>query len=115
MAALLALAGGDRGPGGRRRRVVDGFDDRLPSRHRHLEIKKLSLVMKGKLSMEIHRLQMSILFPDIRLLRSSLLKIKFFLKQINLSFIWDSGSHLMLCLHMIESNSMRKTSTRGGC
>ena len=30
-------------------------------------------------------------------------QVKFFLKQINLSFIWDKCCHLMMCLHLIET------------
>ena len=49
----------------------------------------------------VHQLQM---VPDISLLRSSLLAIKFFLKQINLSFLRDKCCHLTFCLRLVELN-----------
>ena len=49
----------------------------------------------------VHK-KMLLLAPDISLLRSKLPKIKFFLKQINLSFLRHNWCHLTLCLHLIE-------------
>ena len=52
----------------------------------------------------LHLLQMLPLVPNISLLRSSLLKSIFFLKQFNLSFMLDKCCHLRLCLHVFEPN-----------
>ena len=41
MAALLAVAGRDGRPRGRRGGVVDGLDDGLPPRQRHLQLDAL--------------------------------------------------------------------------
>ena len=52
----------------------------------------------------LHKQKMLPLVPDISLLRSSPLKSKFFLKQLNLSTIRYKCYHLRLCLHLFEPN-----------
>ena len=51
-----------------------------------------------------HQRQMALLVPNVSMLRSSSLKINFYVKQNNPSFIQEKYRHLMISLHL-----------KGGC